>query len=321
MAYLQIEHLHVRYRQGDRFVSAVRDCCLTVERGDSLGIVGESGSGKSTLAMALLRTLPGKTAEVTGRILLDGRDILALPERGFSAVRWVDMAMVFQKSMSAFSPVHRIGHQLENVYRVHYPGVSWGEIRRELLELFAVCGLEEGAYTRYPFELSGGMLQRVSIVMALMHRPGLLILDEATTALDVLTQQQIMAELKSIQKTYQFTLMVISHDLSVISKLCEKTAVMYCGSVLETGPTRQVLAEPFHPYTRALAAAYPRLGGEWGSLQGIPGTMPDMSAPAAGCVFADRCSCCQARCREAVPELCQVAEQRWSACPVGVEMR
>lgn len=321
MAYLQIEHLSVRYRQGDKFVYAVRDCCLTVERGDSLGIVGESGSGKSTLAMALLRTLPGRTAEVTGRILLDGRDILALPERGVAAARWVELAMVFQKSMSAFSPVHRIGRQLENVYRVHCPEASRREIRRELLKLFAACGLEEGAYTRYPFELSGGMLQRVSIVMALMHRPGLLILDEATTALDVLTQQQIMAELKAIQQIYQFTLVVISHDLSVISKLCEKTAVMYCGSILETGPTRQVLAEPFHPYTRALTAAYPRLGGAWGTLQGIPGTMPDMSVPAAGCVFAGRCGCCQPGCREAAPELRLMAEQRWSACPVGVEMR
>ena len=311
MAYLEIQNLSVTYRQGG--VHAVRDCNLQLNRGETLGIVGESGSGKSTLALALLRMFSAKTAEISGNVMLEGREVLNLPCKEFDKIRWQDMAMVFQKSMNSFSPVHRLGRQLENIWRVHEPKAPRKEIREKLLKLFEICNLKPEVYRMYPFELSGGMLQRVSIVMALMHNPGVLILDEATTALDVLTQQQIMAELKQLQKRFQFSLLVISHDLSVISKLCDRVAVMYCGRVLETGSTAEVLHQPRHPYTKALIESYPRLDSTRGTLRGIPGSLPDMSKPISGCVFADRCRYCQTDCRCNAPKT-ETADDRAIAC-------
>jgi len=300
MSYLEIKDLSVTYCQGQ--IAAVRNCDLTLNRGETLGIVGESGSGKSTLALALLRMLPEKTAMVSGSVILDGREVLNLSSQEFDRIRWQEIAMVFQKSMNSFSPVHRLGRQLENIWRVHEPRMPRAEIREKLLKLFESCNLKPEVYRMYPFELSGGMLQRVSIVMALMHNPGVLILDEATTALDVLTQQQIMSELKQLQKQFRFTLLVISHDLSVISKLCDRVAVMYCGRVLETGDTAVILSRPRHPYTKALIDSYPRLDSTRGTLRGIPGNLPDMSKPIAGCVFADRCRYCTEDCHLRCPE-------------------
>ena len=311
MAYLEIQNLSVTYRQG--CVHAVRDCNLQLNRGETLGIVGESGSGKSTLALALLRMFSPKMAEISGNVMLEGREVLNLTHKEFDKIRWQEMAMVFQKSMNSFSPVHRLGRQLENIWRVHEPKAPRKEIREKLLKLFEICNLKPEVYRMYPFELSGGMLQRVSIVMALMHNPGVLILDEATTALDVLTQQQIMAELKQLQKRFQFSLLVISHDLSVISKLCDRVAVMYCGRVLETGGTAEVLHQPRHPYTKALIESYPRLDSTRGPLRGIPGSLPDMSKPIPGCVFAERCRYCQADCRLAAPET-EMSDNRAIAC-------
>lgn len=311
MAYLEIQNLSVTYRQG--CVHAVRDCNLQLNRGETLGIVGESGSGKSTLALALLRMFSPKMAEISGNVMLEGREVLNLPHKEFDKIRWQEMAMVFQKSMNSFSPVHRLGRQLENIWRVHEPKAPRKEIREKLLKLFEICNLKPEVYRMYPFELSGGMLQRVSIVMALMHNPGVLILDEATTALDVLTQQQIMAELKQLQKRFQFSLLVISHDLSVISKLCDRVAVMYCGRVLETGGTAEVLHQPRHPYTKALIESYPRLDSTRGTLRGIPGSLPDMSKPIPGCVFAERCRYCQADCRLAAPKT-EMSDNRAIAC-------
>lgn len=314
MSYLEIKDLSVTYCQGQ--VAAVRSCDLSLNRGETLGIVGESGSGKSTLALALLRMLPEKIARVSGSMMLDGRDVLTLSSREFDRIRWQEIAMVFQKSMNSFSPVHRLGRQLENIWRVHEPKLPRTEIREKLLKLFESCNLKPEVYRMYPFELSGGMLQRVSIVMALMHNPGVLILDEATTALDVLTQQQIMWELKQLQKQFRFTLLVISHDLSVISKLCDRVAVMYCGRVLETGNTAQILSQPRHPYTKALIDSYPRLDSTRGTLRGIPGNLPDMRKPIAGCVFADRCEYCSEICRLRCPypendRDCQIACHHW----------
>ena len=311
MAYLEIKDLSVTYFQGQ--VAAVRNCDLALKPGETLGIVGESGSGKSTLALALLRMLPDKTAQVTGSVILGGREVLHLDNKAFDKIRWQEIAMVFQKSMNSFSPVHRLGRQLENIWRVHEPKMSEAEIREKLLKLFEICNLKPEVYGMYPFELSGGMLQRVSIVMALMHNPGVLILDEATTALDVLTQQQIMSELKQLQKQFRFTLLVISHDLSVISKLCDRVAVMYCGRILETGDTAGILSDPRHPYTKALVDSYPRLDSTRGTLRGIPGSLPDMSKPIPGCVFADRCQYCSEVCRLRNPEAIE-EENRRIAC-------
>lgn len=301
MSFFEIDGLNVSYKNAGRPIAAVRDCGFSIEQGDSLGIVGESGSGKSTLALALLRLLSPGVAEVSGRIVFDGSELLGMSEPEFNSRRWVDLSMVFQKSMTSFSPVHKIGKQLRNIYRVHRPHEKADVIERAMLEIFQVCNLDPKVYHMYPFELSGGMLQRVSIAMALMHKPKLLILDEATTALDVITQQQIMAELKDIQSRYHLTLLVISHDLSVITKLCNKVAVMYSGSILEFGNRDTFILSPRHPYTKALVASYPKSDLPKGALHGIPGNLPDMGAPPRGCIFAGRCPYCQSICRTNEP--------------------
>lgn len=314
MSFFEIDGLNVSYKNAGHPIAAVRDCSFAIEQGDSLGIVGESGSGKSTLALALLRLLPPGTAEVSGRIVFNGSELLGMSEPEFNSRRWVDLSMVFQKSMTSFSPVHKIGRQLRNIYRVHCPHEKADVIERAMLEIFQVCNLDPKVYHMYPFELSGGMLQRVSIAMALMHKPKLLILDEATTALDVITQQQIMAELKEIQNRYRLTLLVISHDLSVITKLCSKVAVMYSGSILEFGNRDTFILSPRHPYTKALIASYPKFDLPKGALHGIPGNLPDMGAPPQGCIFASRCPCCQSICRTDEPREEQLDDMHRIRC-------
>lgn len=301
MSYFHVENLNVSYcSQGSRLL-AVQDCSFSLEEGESLGIVGESGSGKSTLALAVLRLLSANSTEVTGRVVLENRELLSMERKEFDQIRWTELATVFQKSMNSFSPVYKIGRQLKNIYRVHFPKEKDEVIRDKILKVLAACNLDERVYDQYPFQLSGGMLQRVCLAMALMHRPKLLILDEFTTALDVVSQQQIIGELKNLQEKYHLTMIVISHDLSVIAKLCQKTAVMYCGYLVEYGDTSSLLSNPDHPYTKALIGAYPKLDAPKGSIQGIPGTLPDMSRLPKGCVFQDRCKYCQEKCRQELP--------------------
>ena len=315
MAYLEIKDLSVAYCQGQ--VAAVRNCNLSLNRGETLGIVGESGSGKSTLALALLRMLSSKTAQVTGAVMLDGQIVSNFDNKAFDRIRWKEIAMVFQKSMNSFSPVHRLGRQLENIWLVHEPDKTRSEIKEKLLDLFVRCNLKPEVYRRYPFELYGGMLQRVSIVMALMHNPGVLILDEATTALDVLTQQQIILELKQLQKQFNFTLLVISHDLSVISKLCDRVAVMYCGQIVEMADAETIFTDGqySHPYTEGLMLSIPRLDTPKDKkLEPIRGSVPNPLYLPAGCKFAPRCKYCTEKCQKEEPELAEVRPGHFVRC-------
>ena len=315
MAYLEIKDLSVAYCQGQ--VAAVRNCNLSLNRGETLGIVGESGSGKSTLALALLRMLSSKTAQVTGAVMLDGQIVSNFDNKAFDRIRWKEIAMVFQKSMNSFSPVHRLGRQLENIWLVHEPDKTRSEIKEKLLDLFVRCNLKPEVYRRYPFELSGGMLQRVSIVMALMHNPGVLILDEATTALDVLTQQQIILELKQLQKQFNFTVLVISHDLSVISKLCDRVAVMYCGQIVEMADAETIFTDGqySHPYTEGLMLSIPRLDTPKDKkLEPIQGSVPNPLYLPAGCKFAPRCKYCTEKCQNEEPELAEVRPGHFVRC-------
>ena len=237
MPYLELKDLSVTYCQGQ--VAAVRNCSLSLNRGETLGIVGESGSGKSTLALALLRMLPPKTALVSGSVTLDGREVLNLSTREFDRIRWQEIAMVFQKSMNSFSPVHRLGRQLENIWLVHEPKTPRKEIREKLLKLFESCNLKPEVYRMYPFELSGGMLQRVSIVMALMHNPGVLILDEATSNVDTETEQQVQVAMRNLMRGK--TCFVIAHRLSTIQH-ADNILVLDHGDVVEQGNHTALMA-------------------------------------------------------------------------------
>lgn len=310
---LTIKDLNVTYVNKNRRVMAVRDVSLSINKGDSLGIVGESGSGKSTLATALLRLHPKGTV-ITGEALFDGKDLLSISNEEMNELRWVKIAVVFQKAMNALSPVHRISQQIEDIYRVHFPKASSAEIKERTMELLKLVNLPPRVYNLYPHEMSGGMLQRVAIAISLMHHPQLLIFDEATTALDVVTQGQILKEILDMEKTLSTTRIMITHDMSVVATTCNKVAVMYAGELMEFGMVADVLTHPNHPYTQGLQKSFPSLKGENKKLESIPGFLPDLSQECKGCIFAPRCAYATERCRREKPPMFKTSETGGAAC-------
>lgn len=303
MALLELKNVNVRYIMKDKKVHACQHVSLEIEEQDSIGIVGESGSGKSTLASAVLRLLPQRITQVDGEILYNGKDLLKLTKDEMDALRWTDLSIIFQKSMSALSPVHKVGAQMEDVYRVHFPNAQKEEIKQRVYDLFKVVNLSDRVYELYPHELSGGMMQRVSIALSLLHNPRLLVLDEATTALDVVTQSQILREIMSLEQNLNVTRIMITHDVSVVASTCKKIAVMYAGRLMESGETKDVLVNPQHPYTQGLLKSFPSFKGAKNDLRGIPGSLPDLSQEIPGCVFAPRCPFATEKCRTVEPEL------------------
>ncbi|MDR2157554.1 MAG: ABC transporter ATP-binding protein [Clostridiales Family XIII bacterium] len=315
MSLLSIRDLCVDYRAGDRNVRAVDRFSLDIEAGDSLGIVGESGSGKSTLVLALLRLLPKNQAIIQGEALFEGQDLISMPEQTLNALRWQELSIVFQKAMNSFSPVHRVGYMMRDIYRLHCPGKSKEEGRARVEELLDMVGLPPRVYALYPHELSGGMMQRVNIALSLMFNPKLLILDEATTALDVVTQTQILEEIAALEKKLDITRVMVTHDISVIASSCKNVAVLYAGRCLETGAVEKVLLDPLHPYTKGLINSFPKHNTEEKEpLRSIPGSLPDLSDVPPGCVFAPRCELAQDRCVEEAVETILTADGRRVCC-------
>ena len=309
MALLELKNVNVRYIMKDKKVHACQHVSLEIEEQDSIGIVGESGSGKSTLASAVLRLLPHRITQVAGEMLHNGQDLIKLTTDDLDALRWTDLSIVFQKSMSALSPVHKVGAQMEDVYRVHFPNADKNEIKQRVYDLFKVVNLSDRVYELYPHELSGGMMQRVSIALSLLHNPRLLVLDEATTALDVVTQSQILREIMSLEQNLNVTRIMITHDVSVVASTCKKIAVMYAGRLMESGETKDVLVNPQHPYTQGLLKSFPSFKGAKNDLRGIPGSLPDLSQEIPGCVFAPRCPFATEKCRTVEPELKTINEK------------
>ena len=320
---LSIENLNVTYVNKTKRVMAVRDASLSIDRGDSLGLVGESGSGKSTLAMAILGLLPKQTTEITGKaIFLENKDLISISEKEMNEIRWKKLAVVFQKAMNSLSPVHRISEIIEDIYRVHEPHATKEEIHEVMAKLLKLVNLPERVYNLYPHEMSGGMLQRVAIAMSLLHQPQLLIFDEATTALDVVTQGQILDEIVQMEKELETTRIMITHDMSVVATSCTKIAVMYAGEIVETGLVKNVMTKPQHPYTRALLKSFPSLKGENTRMESIPGFLPDLSKSCPHCIFAPRCASAGERCFNEKPLLKTDADGGASACFIqqgGVE--
>jgi len=311
MHLLEAKNVNIAYNTGVKKVKAVRNVSLTVDEQESVGIVGESGSGKSTLAMGMLRLLPANIIEVSGEALLDGEDIFQMSDDRLKEVRWTQMSVIFQKAMNCLSPVHRIGKQMEDIYRVHYPETSEEDIRARVYELLKIVNLADRVYMSYPHELSGGMMQRVAIALSLIFSPKLLIMDEATTALDVVTQSQILNEIMELEKKLKIARVMITHDVSVVASTCKRIVVMYAGELMEQGDVKDVLINPKHPYTQGLLNSFPSFKGERGKLEGIPGSLPDLSQELPGCVFADRCSKATQKCHDVKPTDVEVGN-RWS---------
>ncbi|HWV23204.1 MAG TPA: ABC transporter ATP-binding protein [Thermomicrobiales bacterium] len=313
-ALIDLRHVSIRYRTNRGTVSAVDDVSFQVPKGASVGLVGESGSGKSTLALALMRLLPAN-ATVSGEILFDGENLVEKSEARLSkGWRWRKLAMVFQKSLSAMSPVHRIGQQMDDVLALHEPGLTATQRKERLRDVLGAVRLSDRVIDMYPFELSGGMMQRTMIALGLLCNPPFVIFDEATTALDVITQAQILNEIRRLKSEFDLTTMVISHDVGVINAVTDIVAVLYAGQLMEVAPRDQFFASPQHPYSRALIASVPKLQGSKGRLTGIPGSLPDLTNPPAGCRFAPRCPHATGACLSAVPPLVEVSPGHLVRC-------
>ena len=283
MAFLFVQNLNTSYDSDKGPVKAVQDVSFSIEQGESVGIAGESACGKSTLGLSLIRTVPGGKID-SGNIMLDGKSILDISEKDFDAnYRWKQISMIFQGAMNSLDPVYTISQQFSGILKQHK--INDMEIAKTLL---SQVGLDQSVLSKYPHELSGGMKQRVIIAMALLLKPKLVIADEPTTALDVLVQAQILDLFKSLKKQ-GVSFVLISHDLAVISEVCEKIGIMYAGQMVEFGTARQILLEPKHPYTQALLKSIPKLH-DTQKPKSIPGTPPSLVNPKPGCRFAPRCA-------------------------------
>jgi oligopeptide/dipeptide ABC transporter ATP-binding protein len=287
---LEVRDLRTHFGTGGEAVRAVNGVDLSVGRGEVLGIVGESGCGKTVLALSILRLLDKPGRIVSGQVLFEGADVLAMRPKALAALRGRDIAMIFQQPKASLDPVMRIGSQIAEPLRLR-GGRSRRDAWREAVELLGAVGIpnpEEKALA-YPHEISGGQAQRVMIATALALRPKLLIADEPTTSLDVTVQAQILDLLRERCRALGTALILVTHDIGVIAQMADRVAVMYAGRVVETGPVERVLADPAHPYTRGLLRSAPVMGEVQARLKEIPGGIPDFSRPIRGCAFAPRC--------------------------------
>jgi peptide/nickel transport system ATP-binding protein len=314
-ALLEIRDLHVTYATGEGSLPAVRGVDLTVERGQIVGVAGESGCGKSTLASTILRLQPGN-ATVSGEVRFHGHDILTMQWGELRTVRWAGASIVFQGALHSLNPVHRIGAQIAEALHVHSPGLGQASVTNRITELLDQVGLDPERARAYPHQLSGGQKQRVMIAMALACDPELVVADEPTTALDVMVQAQVLSVLSDLVRDRGVGMLMISHDLSVLADLCDRITVMYAGRVVEEGPAAKVFADPLHPYSGALSAAFPRVGDPAARFApaGLPGDPPDPRHLGTGCSFAPRCPRAADLCLPVEPELATYAEGRAAAC-------
>jgi oligopeptide/dipeptide ABC transporter ATP-binding protein len=321
-ALLEVRELAVEFpAAGGAWLPAVRDLSLSLAPGEALGLVGESGCGKSVSALATLRLLPPQ-ARARGGIFFQGRNLLELGEEEVRQVRGAGIAMVFQEPMTALNPVMRVGDQVAEAVLAHGKSAK-AQAWQLAVEALRDVGLPDADRRArdYPFQLSGGMRQRVMIAMAIVNRPQLLIADEPTTALDVTIQAQILELLAELRQKLGLAMLFISHDLAVVSQVAGRVAVMYAGSVVETGSAKDVLTRAVHPYTRGLLAAVPTLRTERGQpLQAIEGTVPTLGSLPPGCAFEPRCALRVPECARALPPLAQVAPGHWARCPVVAGM-
>ncbi|PIK83075.1 dipeptide/oligopeptide/nickel ABC transporter ATP-binding protein [Raoultella ornithinolytica] len=311
---ITFRQLSVSFAAEKQRVRAVQEVSFAIYAGQTVGIVGESGCGKSVTAMALMGLLPPHAARIdSGEILFDGQDLLRLKANPMADLRGNQLAMIFQEPMTALNPVLTIGEQLCEPlirHRGETPKAAWLHATRLISEVGLARA--DSLMNSYPHQLSGGMLQRVMIAMALSCQPKLLIADEPTTALDVTVQAQILRLLRDRAQSRRMAMLLITHDLGVIAQMAEQVVVMYAGRVVESGPTAEILRHPQHPYTQGLIASRPVPGERRRRLYSIPGQVPDLAALPAGCAFADRCQRASAVCRQSLPPL--LGTTRQAAC-------
>jgi peptide/nickel transport system permease protein len=305
---LELRNLRVEYRGGGTPVRAVNDVSLTVHRGEILGIAGESGSGKSTLARAVTRLLRPPAEIVSGEMTYTSRtgeriDIAGLPDRELRQFRWEEVSIVFQSAMNALNPVLTLGTQIDDVLRAHRPGMRKVQRAARVRELLGLVGISPDRAGAYPHELSGGMRQRAMIAMGLALDPEIVVMDEPTTALDVVIQRQVIETISRLKDTIGFSVIFITHDLSLLMELCDTIAIMYAGRIVELATADQLYQRPLHPYSKGLLGSFPTLTGPRRTLSGVPGYPPDMRLLPAGCSFQPRCPRAFGPCTDTPPRL------------------
>ena len=286
---LVVKDLNMHYETLAGNVSAVKNVSFSVKEGESFGLVGESGCGKTSVAMSLLQLQADNAKISSGSISLDGIEMVGMSESELRKVRWNGISIVFQGAMNAWNPVEKVGEQIREAIREHYPSNTKAENTEKIESLFKMVGLDSSIMDRFPHELSGGMKQRAVIALALSCDPKVVIADEPTTALDVVIQDQILKEIKNVQKLLGLSLIYISHDIAVIAEMTDKMAVMYAGSIVEKGPTSEIFANPQHSYTKSLLASTPSVVGDKVKLNSLEGEPPSLIDQINGCSFAPRC--------------------------------
>ena len=319
MPLLEVQQLQTHFLTPDGVNRAVDGVSFSIEAGEMLALVGESGCGKSVTAMSVLRLLPIPLARIAGAIQFQGRDLLKASEKDMRRIRGNEISMIFQEPMTSLNPVLTVGWQIGETLRLHQ-GLDRHAADQQAVRMLGIVGISEPErrVKEYPHQLSGGMRQRVMIAIALACNPKLLIADEPTTALDVTIQAQILDLMRDLQRRVGAAIMLITHDLGVVAEVADRVVVMYAGRKVEEASVPDLFRAPFHPYTKGLLAAVPRIGSslhDWrGRLADIPGQVPSLKARIAGCVFASRCGKATDYCRSAPPGLVERAPQHSVAC-------
>ena len=315
---LEIQNLKVNLMSPRGIVHAVRNINLNIGKGEIHGLVGESGCGKSMTAKSVLRLQDEKKMLYGGKILYKDKDLLAVKPKELKSIRGNEISVIFQDPMTSLNPLFTVGYQLTEILKEHGKEKK-KDYRQDVYRLLEEVGIypPEKRYDQYPFEMSGGMLQRVMIAMAVACRPELLIADEPTTALDVTVQEQILSLFKDLRQRRNMSVLIITHNFGVVAEICDKVSVMYAGTIVESGTVREVFDDGKHPYTRDLIRSIPKSGERGGKLVTIPGTPPDLREKIDGCPYAPRCAWADETCRTKKPVLESISETHQFACHKG----
>jgi len=329
MVLLSVQDLTIHYKVASGWVRAVENVSIDVDSKETLGLVGESGSGKTTLAYAITQLLPKNAYVKGGKIIYQGKDLLKLSMKDdgtldifneeIRKIRWKDISMIFQAALNAFNPVYKVGDQIIEAIMAH-KDIEYEDAKKEVERLYEFVGIPKDRIDNYPHEYSGGMKQRAMIAMALALSPRLVLADEPTTALDVITQDRILLEIQNLQKETGISMILITHDVSVVAEVSNKVAVMYAGKIVEKGSTVEVFKHYAHPYTEGLMASFPTIVGEKRRLASIPGSPPDLVNPPKGCRFHPRCPYAKDICMEQEPPLIEISPGHFTACHFAREL-